>query len=506
MLIAMNDYLKRLLAHDTGASAILIALSLVVLFGFAAVALDATGLGFNERRQAQSAADVGALAAVQFAVPDDVGNPACTGSATARARCNGATEAIEVANLTLDNPALADWGDAAKCSTPPSGFTATSVSPCVAFNSNLQRAWVRVPTIENPTTLARAIGISSVATSASAIAGAGVEPPGGVLPFLLPGNASSSNYACLKAFPNPDWGPCESSPVSGNFGSADFYLYGNVDKGWTSKCSGDTNGRLVANIARGVDHPLSTHATGSGSGIVERDNCPIFSAQPNVVDSQTGVGSGLEQGLVWGGSAYSPTPYPGKIWHSAGTTVRDAGGPNPATRINDDPLWNYLIDDADDPSLSGTPCDDDNILGASPGERPSLMDACITYAKTSDKVIFNDDLAGTTRFGWVPHIWEATFSGNPYYIRLFRPVYLDTTWYSCSSNSCDIMHTPGVPEDPEACPVEPDETRITCGMPGDHNMTLQAVTSWILDPDIVPDNAKTPTPGSANQRTYALTE
>lgn len=492
--------------NDNGASAVLIAFSMVVLLGFAALALDATGLGFNERRQAQSAADVGSLAAVQFAVPEDIGNGTCTGSATDVAECNGATEAIEVANQTLDDSSLADWNDSSKCGTPPAGFTVTSVSDCVAFNSNLQRAWVRIPTIEKPTTIARAIGFDSVDTSADSIAGAGVEPPGGVLPFLLPGNAASNNYACLKGFANPDWGPCEDTPVSGNFGSADFYLYGDVNKEWTEKCNGDTNGRLVANIARGVDHPLSTHPTGSGSGTVERDNCPVFSAEPNIVDSQTGIGSNLEQGLVWGGSDYSPSPYPGKIWDTGGTTVRNSGGANPSTQINDEPLWNFLVDADDDTSLQGTACDDETVKGTPPATRPAAMEDCLTYAKTNGKIVFNNDLASSIRFGWVPQIYEDTFSGNPYYIELFRPVYLDTTWYGCNNNECDVMHTPGIPEDPETCPVEPAETRITCGIPGQHNKNLQAITAWILDPSIVPDNAKTPSPGSVNQRSYSLIE
>ncbi|MEE9177907.1 MAG: pilus assembly protein TadG-related protein, partial [Acidimicrobiia bacterium] len=44
---------------DRGATALLVALAMVMLMGFAAVAVD-SGLGFDERRQQQSAADVGA--------------------------------------------------------------------------------------------------------------------------------------------------------------------------------------------------------------------------------------------------------------------------------------------------------------------------------------------------------------------------------------------------------------------------------------------------------------
>lgn len=501
----MKSLLLRLTgpSNDQGASAVLIALTVLVLMGFTAVALDAAGLGFNERRQNQSAADVGALTAVQSAVTQNLGN-GCTGDPEDIARCNGAHEAIEVANATLDDASLADWNDATRCATPPAGFTASSVSPCVAFNSNAQRAWVRIPTIDNPTTFGKVIGFDTVSTTADAIAGTSSEPPSGVLPFLLPGGSSGANYECLKAGSNPDWGPCADNLVSGDFGSADFFLYGNEDKEWDEKCSGDTNGRLVANIARGTDHPLSTHPSGSGSGIEEEDNCPVYSAQPNMVKSQTGIGSNLEKGLLYGDSAYASAPYPGKLEDSSGFLVRNGNGSTDPAMVDHDPLWNYLVDDADDASLAGSDCDDDDITSAPDTDKPQLMEDCINWARGAGKVVFTDDLADSIRFGWVPQMYQNTFSGNPYYIELYRPVYLDSTFYDCNNNECDIIHTPGI-SDSGACPgTPPPDTRITCGTPGIHNDSLVAVASWILDAAIVPDNAKSPSPGSINQRTFNL--
>ena len=64
---------------ERGASAILVALAMMALMGFAAIAVDA-GLGFGDRRQQQSAADVGALAAIQFARTGlTVTHPDCAG-------------------------------------------------------------------------------------------------------------------------------------------------------------------------------------------------------------------------------------------------------------------------------------------------------------------------------------------------------------------------------------------------------------------------------------------
>lgn len=488
------------LRDDRGASAILIALSMVVILGIAALVIDAMGAGFNERRQDQSAADVGALAAVQFAVPTNIGNTSCTGSGIALSRCNGATEAIEVANATLDDPSLADWSNSALCGTPPAGFTVSSVSACVAFNSNNQRAWVRIPTIERPTSIAPAVGIDSISTSAQAIAGSSTNNPGGVLPFLLPGNAAATDYNCLKAGANPKFGACDDSPVVGNFGSADFYLYGDNDKNWTSKCSGDTNGRLVANIARGIDHPISTHPTGSGGGISETSNCPDYNAEPNLVDSQTGIGSNLEDGLLYGGSSYSPSSYPGRIEDSSGYKVRNGGGSTPAAYVNDNPLWSYLSTSS---SLNFTPCDDTTVVD------PATMESCIAWAKANLKEVFNEHLVNDSRFGWVPELWESDFgaisSGKNYHIKDFRPVYLDTTWYKCNANSCAAMYTPGV-GDSGSCPANPSEPRITCGTPASKHDGLEALTAFVLSKDIVHDNAKSPSPGAENQRSYNLTD
>ena len=488
-------------SREQGSAIFLITGSLLLLLGFAAIALDLAGSGFNERRQHQSAADVGALAAVQFAVPRDIGNAACAGfSGIALSRCNGASEAIEIASATLDSPGLSDWTDASSCSTPPddtSGnpYTVSPISNCVAFNSNNQRAWVQIPVVQQPTRFARAIGFDSINVSASAIAGAQLGNPGAVLPFLLPGNAANENYNCLKTSGNPNFGPCEDLPTTGNFGAMDFFLYGNEDLGWTQQCSGDTNGRFATNIARGVDHPLGFHPTGVGGGILEDSACPDYSAQPNMAKAQPGSGSAFEQGMLYGGSSYATNPYDGRIEDAGGYVVRNAQGPNPQARIDNVPLWDYLL--ADPP---GTDCD-----GVS---TPAQMTTCIEWAKSTGTVVFSEGANGLVtaqRFGWTPLIWEAELltPGYDYHLKGYIPVYIDTTFYACTSTDCTIMHTPGV-ADSGSCPASPPDVRITCGTPGNGNRSLVASTAYVLSLDIIPDEAKAPSPGSANQRAYSL--
>ncbi len=474
----------------------MVALSLTLLLLFVAVAIDAAGLGFNERRQDQSAADVAALAAVQFASTSFATDPACTSySGLTRSRCNGAAEAMAVANATLDDPSLADWTDATQCPGRPTGFTMSPITPCVAFNANNQRAWVRIPLIEKPAYIAPAVGFDSVSTSASAMAGTSIDFPGSVLPFLVPGNASGADYNCLKAGANPNFGPCEDLPTSGNFGAMDFYLYGNEDLRYTERCTGDTNGRFHANVARGIDHPLGIHPTGNGSGRIDRDHCPNFGALPNMVYAETGNQT-IEQGFLYGGSDYSAVAYPGRIQqNSGGYLVRGPQGNTLAARIDSTPIWSYLRG-----SLGGTPCDKATV------DTPPEMLACLAWARAGSHVIFNDDLVNARRFGWTPAVWETNFgqgSSVPYHIKGYQPVYLDTTFYGCNASQCSIMHTPGV-ADMGTCPSNPADAQITCGTPGSGNKELVAISAYSLDTSIVPNNAKAPSPGSENQRTFNL--
>jgi Putative Flp pilus-assembly TadE/G-like len=480
--------------RESGATAMLVAMSMLVLMGFAALAVD-IGLAMNERRQDQSAADVGSLAAVQFAQP----NVGCSGSACfTQAETNGANEAILVANASLDDPTLADWSDAALCGAPPSGegFSITSVSPCVAFTNGFDRAWVKIPTIASPNFFGKLFGSDATNVSAFAIADQDFENPGPVLPFLLPGSAAGADYNCLKTGPNPNWGVCEDLPTIGNFGSMDFFLYGNIDRNTTRQCSGDTNGRLVSNIARGVDHPLGRHPTGSGPGIEENANCPNLGAEPDMARGQGGVATGLEDGLVYGASAYSldGSPYDGLLEDGSGFLVRNAGGPDAAVRLDHTPLWNYLAGGIPGPDCAGV-------------NTPAEMLACIAWAKANNVVIFDDSIITAQRFGFTPEVAEPDFLtlGSFYHIVGYRPVYVDSTFYGCSAgpNQCEIIHTPGV-ANADPCPTDPQF--VTCGAPGAWNENLNAVTAYVLSAAILPDVARSPSPGDDGQRHFNLSE
>jgi hypothetical protein len=313
-----------------------------------------------------------------------------------------------------------------------------------------------------------------------------------VLPFLLPFSASGTDYNCLKTGPNPSWGVCEDLPSSGNFGSMDFFLYGNTNRNTTSKCSGDTNGRLVSNIARGVDHALGEHPTGSGPGVEEPANCPNLGAEPDMAQGQPGVGSALEDGLVYGGSAYAldGSSYDGAIEDGGGFKVRRSGGGKPEVKVDTTPLWNYLKGTTTVASCNGV-------------NNPAEMLTCINDAKSAGEVVFEDSIVDAQRFGFTPEVAEFDFltPGSYYHIIGYRPVYVDTTYWGCNSSGCGIVHTPGL-SDSGACPPAPEF--ITCGTAGMHTNGLAAVTAYVLSAAILPDEAREPGPGSEGQRRYNL--
>ncbi|HJQ76842.1 MAG TPA: pilus assembly protein TadG-related protein, partial [Acidimicrobiia bacterium] len=178
---------------DRGASAVLVAVSMLVLMGFVAIAID-SGLLFNDRRQQQSAADGGALAAVQYARTSYSSTycAANTSGDEAYAVCRGAEEAIAVVNGTLPGRydgvpgnTLADW---AVCTDPnrPVRFTRISVqTPCISFTHNFQEARLVLPGTDVATPFGGVIGIESARVGAYAHALLDSERSADILPFAI---------------------------------------------------------------------------------------------------------------------------------------------------------------------------------------------------------------------------------------------------------------------------------------------------------------------------------
>ncbi len=507
-----------------GASALFIAIGMVLFLGMAAMAVD-VGSGFAERRQAQSAADFASLSAVQFSnldsgTPAQCNHSSITGDAIEFAKCRGAVEAMEVAQANLSGFTL-DWAactdpDPARAALYPElptvliGGTPTQLQ-CIRYSGNsvsvTLESRVVIPTLDVPTNFAQVMGFRSIPVTAPAEATGEIDLRRDVLPFAIPADHSNS-YECLKTGPNPDWGVCKNLGGNGNFGYLDIPTYGVPAMGTTSDNCNPTNGSLVSNMVRGIDHELGEHPTGAAayppqSQRARRDEdgndtavrqfvCPLTDGRANEVKVQTGVVTGdFEDGLIWG---FGPTER-GRLWDDAGLVVRAAGGGDPATKLDDQPLWSFLTSPGTCPHT-----------GATVNSTLSMI-ACIDAWDPGQPtpIIFQDAIKDAPRLGLAPRLWTVFGPGQWYFIDDLPPVYLDTSYFRCNANGCDIVHVPGISAGATgACPTVTTSTGteppdLPCGIGGAHNKNLSAVTAFILDPRMFSEDALAGTKGELSK-------
>ena len=281
-------------ASERGATVVLVALSLVFLMGMTAIAVD-SGILFNDRRQQQSGADVGALAAIQFAKTTLAsGNATCNAEVDEDfAACRGAEEAMDVIDGTLPGRySAADWLACADA-TMPADFTQVSfLSPCINYTDNLQRVRVVLPGTDVNTAFAGVIGFDTVKVGALAEAGLDLNISAEVLPFAIGPSGAAGNEACFLAQSSGslDIDPCTSAD-EGNYGKLNIRLYGNGTMGTPEICSGGNAQRMATNIIVGADHPLEL--VGTSPGIInDNTNCPLISNPVDQVLTWTGNAAG----------------------------------------------------------------------------------------------------------------------------------------------------------------------------------------------------------------------
>ena len=472
--------------NERGATALLVALCLLLLMGMAAIAVD-LGAAFDDRRQQQSAADVGSLAAVQYANTNH-GNPAaCTGSLIQLAACRGAYEAMSVIAGTINSRfTLADW---TACNDP--GDSAypfhSGVSDCISYTNNLQKVRVVLPTTQVDTAFGGVIGWNSIAITSTAEAGADLNSSSDVIPFAVGPTGAAATQSCLFANPtdNLNVAPC-NGPTQGNFGFLDIALYGNASMGTTTDCSGDTQGRLATNIALGSDHEMTKYNAGDTIRN-DRTYCPITTAMPNEVPTQTGgSNTGLENGFFRGINGWE-----GRLMCKDGDSNEDNRFPrtsgactgvlnNFSELVDHTPLWNYL-----DPNGYG------ESLGQCNGsvDTRQEMEACLVGWKaygSHTQSLFTADIIDSPRFAATPELLLDPSNGTGNYLIIdFLPVYLETIYMGCNANTCDVVHSPGEPSS-GSCPAVLLPTINTCGIVANGNKNLRAVTSFILELDMLP--------------------
>lgn len=496
---------------DHGASAVLIAFAMVLLLGMAAIAVD-LGLGFNERRQSQTAADVavmaGAVEIVQGSAPAEIVDEVLT---------------FAEANLNATY-APADWQSAWQNCTDPErlGFDVGIGTPvdfqpmpspwggeleCISHVSSYLR--VRIPDQFVQTSFARVIGTDQLSTHADAVAKIDqLSENAIVVPFGIPGNTANGEI-CLKssgsgtAFP-----PCQG-PTAGGFGEINSEFFG--DFFGSPTCSNPGATELAQNVALGIDHALTIWPNGEGvaagsphpgdfgiGGVsdyedVGFDACRIQSGAvvPEYADHVT------PPNTMRVGTGFSPQPIEDGLISDLkfmGENSRLQQGDNDKRRIHDKGmtydldnkgLWDYL-----NPTNGvAAECDGNTYSGLTIDQKVARMSACLS-SYGGGPTLFTDDLDESPRLVWAPEYWHAaSTSGSSWQpIREFRLVFIAGTWFNCSSGTCDDYFYPDISTTGDMCITPP----ASCKAIG-----LDQLSAYLLPIDAVPDTAIPPMPGTS---------
>ncbi|NHZ71404.1 MAG: hypothetical protein GWP18_07155 [Proteobacteria bacterium] len=415
---------------ESGAVLVLFALSIIVMFGFMAIAVDVAH-AYNQRRESQFVADVSAVGGA-LAVIDNNG-------AKVQVAGDLVQKTMEIAAQNL-GPGL-DW---ATCSDPDrlsedatDFFTIsidTEYTECISWSSDFSDVRVKVPDRDIETFFAGLIGFDTVSVGAFAEVGQVVGGGGGVLPFGLLGGGTNG-LVCLKTGPQFP-GECDPN-VSGNFNFIDFRIFGNTAMGTVSTgCSGGTISTLKENIAHGIDHDLATapptpidHTGIKNSATIVRDDdqCPDNSQAVQAGLTETGN----KQKVLIDGFVNGIGAFPGRLTLGSPGRTFDYGG----VPIDDVGLWEYLRDT--DPIASGI----QNVCASATNEAQII--SCVQA--NAGSLLFDDRIGGSTRLARVPKLWQTTWPSGTKYVSFqgFTYVYLQTLYGGCKNNgTCNLEVSP----------------------------------------------------------------
>jgi hypothetical protein len=439
-------------------------MSIFVLIGFAAIAIDLS-VGFNQRRQDQTAADIGVMAgAIETLGPNTkirdlildftLRNVVATySSADWQARWEGCTDP-ERATLNASGFSFVPV-------TAPAGWS-PAVIDCISIDAG---GFVRVnlPELEFDTTFGGLLGVDQLQTKADAVARIASRGGGSILPFGLLVTAGEGENVCLRdtagGISEP---PCDGTNT-GNFGAILSPHYGSQPDGPAKNCTGSPKSDVIAvNIAYGIDHRIIPDPDGLTANEV-LDTCTNMDngLTPDTLDTFTGISQGVPQGLATG-------PVPGGI-----TDPLLQQGANPKRNVygyslDDKPLWEYI-----DPSLSASTagvdipviCERVTFDNSNPqvdwdgdgtlddAESWEHLSKCLETFVNGDggghpapytTPLFVENLKESPRFGYVPQFWEDSWpSGTsaPRHVWRFKATWLQTTWWKKGTTT--VAFNPG---------------------------------------------------------------
>jgi hypothetical protein len=483
--------------HDEdGAILPIVALLIIILLGFAAIAVD-LGAAWGQRTLNQSAADAGVMGGgIGF-----IGDPPQTNEEIV-----ADVESYVDQNLGYQISAASGalgGGEWATCVDPK--VTAgefyplidgegSVINPCVSLSAELSETGERIfrvllPTQQMDTLFGGILGFDQIATGAFAEADLHFSTGGGgSLPFVMPADADE-HYCIGDMPPGLAQSPCDGSNT-GKSGDIISPWHGSEDYPGTDACPGSgTLNPLQSNIALGLDHQVRV-AEGNDldsdwSPADGQDDCDARDSGEFPYALQLGQGSeSIQPGFAGLGPYGDVALVPGRLRQGGGLNggilpdddghvssvplngsnntraVSDKGGDIWLDNVG---LWEYLLTDENAYGGNDGPCDGNNVeftgdpTNADPylqfpgGQKATAaMAACLASLPDLDTDddpidVFDDDKMLTSpRFALVPqlHVNGAQLNGmtpNTFTnIKAFIPVYIQATFWNCNSTDCEM--------------------------------------------------------------------
>ncbi len=414
------------LSGERGVSGFLVAGSLLLMMGIAAIAIDISA-GYAERRQDQTAADAAAHAAAVALVQG--------GDLNAQV-----DEAQAVASTNLNGRVL-DWTN---CSDPDrllvtsATLGATNGTDCISFEDNSQgvayaRIRVRIPDQATPTVFGRVLGALNIITNADAIVEVGGELPYRNFPSFVFSPAGAGDRYCMRARPGADDAANCIGSATGNFGLFLPYFYS--DQYGLECVSGDQSAPNAFAIAEGIDHTIAANPGLTNPKLLNGDDCPGTAGplNPNQIEFTQGNDPNVTDGLIKGGT--TPTTFKGRL-------NRNTWGVTDATvfgyEIDNRPLWSY-IDDTWIAGQTGMPSCKAAAAGpdsASVPDDPAFLKAMDDIAKClstgqAPTGLFTADIYDSPRLATVPKLYQSAPCGSAsciYDVTDFVPIFIETLY------------------------------------------------------------------------------
>lgn len=465
---------------DRGATAITLAITMIVIMGMAAIAID-LGLGFNERRLDQTGADTSVMAgAVEVALGGQM-----------QLIVDQVTDYV---NLNVRPVSDAEWEACVDPEALPltikDDFSATPATECISFFA-ASRIRVRLPDQTIDTTFGRILGFDTLTTNAAAEAivfqfsGEANSPPfvalsgvaggeliclrttsrGPPIPALMTGNGSG-NDASLGSDPDP-CDETEYDPDSQFFGTLDPLTYFNNQTG-TVSCKQRLTDYA---IAAGIDHTLSDFepdfvvgvSSPTGGSVIEDDCNPEAIFGINTMSLMEGLDAQvLRCGMLTlrgGGPTCSTLVSPGSAGGSSVPARLHLGpfAPSGNTFVGEDmdnqPLWYFMSAKRNSWPQACRNLYDNRSAGTWDyfDKKDELIQCLKTWNPASGQ-LFLDSIVDTPRFAWIPWLAEDDLTTEPsacpssaapkcVHFNDFMPIYMQTLYTLISGNgvagACD---------------------------------------------------------------------